>query len=209
MPIRIAIVEDDRFIREGTARLIAGQPELECVGVFENAESFMQDIKIVHPQIVLMDIELPGHSGITCIHKVKPLYPHIQFMMFTVFDNPEKIFDALSAGATGYILKNTAPEKLVEAILELHKGGSPMNAHIARLVVNSFGEKYKGKEAAEELTIRENEVLRLLSKGFLYKEIADQLFISTDTVRTYVRHIYEKLQVHTRTEAINRLRGLE
>lgn len=207
MPVRIAIVDDDKIIREGTASLIAGYPELECVGVFESAEIFMQEIKVIHPQIVLMDIELPGHSGIMCIRHIKPLYPAIQFMMFTVYDNPEKIFDALAAGATGYVLKDTPPEKLVEAIMDLHKGGSPMSAQIARLVVSSFTERDKNKEAVSMLTIREKEVLHLLSQSYQYKEIASKLYISHDTVRTYVRSIYDKLHVHTRGEAVNKLRG--
>lgn len=209
MPIRVAIVDDDKIIREGTARLIACYTELECVGAFETAEIFMQEIKIIHPQIVLMDIELPGHSGIMCIRHVKPLFPAIQFMMFTVYDNPERIFDALAAGATGYVLKNTPPEKLVEAIIDLHKGGSPMSALIARLVVSSFTDRDKNRDAVSMLTIREKEVLHLLSQSYQYKEIAARLYISNDTVRTYIRSIYDKLQVHTRSEAVNKLRGSE
>jgi DNA-binding NarL/FixJ family response regulator len=206
MSIRVAIVDDDRFVREGIAMLIAGQEDLECVGVFENAETFMQELKIIKPQVVLMDIELPGHSGITCIRHVKITNPDVQFMMFTVYDNPEKIFDALSAGATGYILKNTTTEKLVEAIKELYKGGSPMSAQIARLVINSFAQSDKDKEALNMLTIREKEVIHQLSLGLQYKEIAAKLFISRDTVRTYIRNIYEKLHVHTRTDAINKIK---
>lgn len=206
MPVRVAIVDDDKVIREGTASLITGYSELECVGAFETAEVFMQEIKIIRPHVVLMDIGLPGHSGIMCIRHIKPLYPQMQFMIFTVYDNPEKIFDALEAGATGYVLKNIPPEKLAEAILELSKGGSPMSAQIARMVVDSFSMKDKNKAGMNVLTIREKEVLHLLSKSYLYKEIAARLFISNDTVRTYIRSIYEKLQVHTRSEAVNRLR---
>lgn len=206
MSIRVAIVDDDRLVREGIATLIAGQEDLECVGIFENAETFMQELKIIKPQVVLMDIELPGHSGITCIRHVKVTNPDVQFMMFTVYDNPEKIFDALSAGATGYILKNTTTEKLVEAIKELYKGGSPMSAQIARLVISSFAQSDKDKEALNMLTIREKEVIHQLSLGLQYKEIAAKLFISRDTVRTYIRNIYEKLHVHTRTDAINKIR---
>lgn len=207
MSIRISIVDDDRLVREGIATLIAGQEDLECVGIFENAETFMQELKIIKPQVVLMDIELPGHSGITCIRHVKIANPDVQFMMFTVYDNPEKIFDALSAGATGYILKNTTTEKLVEAIKELYNGGSPMSAQIARLVINSFGQNDKNIEAINMLTIREKEVVHQLSLGLQYKEIAAKLFISRDTVRTYIRNIYEKLHVHTRTDAINKIKG--
>lgn len=204
MSVRVAIVDDDRLVREGVALLIAGQEDLECVGIFENAETFMQELKIIKPHVVLMDIELPGHSGITCIRHVKVTNPGIQFMMFTVYDNPEKIFDALSAGATGYILKNTPTEKLVEAIMELYKGGSPMSAQIARLVINSFAQN--DQDTLSILTIREKEVIHQLSLGLQYKEIAARLFISRDTVRTYIRNIYEKLHVHTRTEAVNKLK---
>lgn len=206
MPVKVAIVDDDKIIREGTAGLIANQEELECVGAFETAEIFMQEIKIIRPQVVLMDIELPGNSGIMCIRHLKPLYPDIQFMIFTVYDNPEKIFDALTAGATGYVLKDVVPEKLVEFILAVNRGGSPMSAQIARLVVDSFAAKEKSKAAINVLTIREKEVLHLLSKSYQYKEIASKLFISNDTVRTYIRSIYEKLHVHSRGEAVNRLR---
>jgi len=207
MPIKVAVVEDDKIIREGIVMLIQSHDELECVGSYENAEIFMHEIKSILPQVVLMDIELPGHSGIATLLHLKPKYPDIQFMMFTVFDNPEKIFDSLAAGATGYILKNEPPAKLLEAIREIYKGNSPMSAPIARLVVNYFNHKNKETKTLETLTIREREVLQLLSKGFLYKEIADKMFISIETVRSYIRKIYEKLHVHTRTDAINTLRN--
>src|SRR4029077_11164861 len=156
------------------------------------------------PEVVLMDIELPGHSGIACIRHVKALHPKIQFLMFTVFENAEKIFDALSAGASGYLLKSTPSEKLVEAIHEVHGGGSPMSMPIARLVVASFNKKYIESTLAEKLTLREKEVVELLAQGFMYKEIADRMKISMDTVRSYIRNIYEKLQVQSRTDAIRK-----
>lgn len=206
MSIRIAIVEDDRLIREGMIALLSSQQEIECVGIYENAESFMNEIKRILPQVVLMDIELPGHSGIACVRHLKPQYPDIQFMIFTVFDNPERTFDALAAGATGYILKSDPPAKLLEAVQEILKGNSPMSAQIARLVVNSFSHPQGDQKSWNAFTIREKEVLALLSKGFPYKEIGEKMFISTDTVRTHIRKIYERLQVHNRTEAINKLR---
>ena len=177
------------------------------VGAYENSETFRKDIRSIRPDVVLMDIELPGHSGIVCIRQVKPDYPAIQFMMFTVFENPDKIFDALTAGATGYILKSEPPERLLSAIRELYDGSSPMSAPIARLVVNFFNRCEQEANALATLTLREREVLEELSKGLLYKEIADKMFISIETVRSFIRNIYEKLHVHSRTDAINMLRN--
>lgn len=206
MAIKVSIVEDDKVIREGISSLIQARDGLILVGAYENAESFNSEVRSIRPDVVLMDIELPGHSGIACIRKVKPDFPKIQFMMFTVFDNPDKIFDALTAGATGYILKSEPPEKLLSAIREIDSGSSPMSATIARLVVNYFNKKDQKSNSIAKLTMREREVLEGLSKGFLYKEIADKMNISIETVRSFIRNIYEKLHVHSRTEAINMLR---
>lgn len=206
MAIKVSIVEDDKVIREGVSSLIQAQDGLILVGAYENAELFRSEVRSIHPDVVLMDIELPGHSGIVCIRQVKPDFPKIQFMMFTVFDNPDKIFDALAAGATGYILKSEPPEKLLSAIREIDSGSSPMSATIARLVVNFFNKRGHDANSIAKLTLREREVLEELSKGFLYKEIADKMNISIETVRSFIRNIYEKLHVHSRTEAINILR---
>ena len=207
MSIKVSIVEDDKVIREGMETLIKTQPGLELTGAYENSEDFMRDLKNITPDVVLMDIELPGHSGITCIRHVKPDHQSIQFMMFTVFDNPDKIFDALAAGATGYILKSEPPAKLLDAIRDIHSGSSPMSAPIARLVVNYFSRKRDEDKSIATLTIREREVLEALSKGLLYKEIADKMNNSIETVRSFIRKTYEKLHVHSRTDAINKLRN--
>lgn len=207
MAIKVSIVEDDKVIREGISVLIQEQDGLIMVGAYETFESFRSEVRSTRPDVVLMDIELPGHSGISCIRQVKPELPEIQFMMFTVFDNPDKIFDALAAGATGYILKSEPPAKLLTAIREIYTGSSPMSAPIARLVVNYFNKRNHEAHSIAKLTTREREVLEELSKGFLYKEIADKMFISIETVRSFIRNIYEKLHVHSRTEAINKLRN--
>jgi len=206
MSIRVAIIEDDKTIREGIAKLISHQKEIDLIGSFEDAESFMKAVEKLRPDVALMDIELPGHSGISCVQYLKPKYPGIQFMMFTVFNNPNKTFDALLAGATGYILKSEPADKIIEAIKEIHKGNSPMSPQIARFVVNHFTRQNKSSAHIEALSLREREVLAYLSRGFVYKEIADKMAISIDTVRSFIRKIYEKLHVHNRTEAINKFR---
>jgi len=156
---------------------------------------------------VIMDINLPGMSGIECIRQVKKKVPRTQFMMFTVYENDEKVFEALKAGASGYLLKNTGLLQLIEALKELYNGGSPMSANIARKLVNIFQEEHADEEPTTGLSKRENEILQLLSKGLLYKEIADKLGISTGTVRQHIHKIYEKLHVQNRTEAINKAYG--
>jgi len=206
MSIRVAIVEDDKTIREGIAKLISHQKEINFIGSFEDAESFIKAIETLRPDVALMDIELPGHSGISCVQYLKPKYPGIQFMMFTVFNNPNKTFDALLAGATGYILKSEPADKIIEAIREIYEGNSPMSPQIARFVVNHFTSQNKSSAHIEALSLREREVLAYLSRGFVYKEIADKMAISIDTVRSFIRKIYEKLHVHNRTEAINKFR---
>jgi DNA-binding NarL/FixJ family response regulator len=151
-----------------------------------------------------MDINLPGINGIDCIRQVKGKAPTTQFMMFTVYENDEKVFEALKAGASGYLLKNTGLVQLIEALKELHNGGSPMSSNIARKLVTVFREEKKDITPVEKLSNRENEILQLLSKGLLYKEIADKLSISVNTVRQHIHKIYEKLHVQNRTEAINK-----
>lgn len=201
-PIRVMVVEDDDAIRNGLHLLIDGSDGYSCVASCRTAEEALEIFPGLLPDVVLMDINLPGMSGIECIICIKNSWPEVQVMMLTVFDNSEEIFKSLSAGATGYLLKKTPPAKLLEAIRELAAGGSPMSGEIARKVVQTFARPVFHSVSSVSLTPREEEILSYLSKGFLYKEIASELFISIETVRTYVRKIYQKLQVRTRTEAL-------
>ncbi|MEO7307131.1 MAG: response regulator transcription factor [Ferruginibacter sp.] len=203
MAIKVSIVEDLAEIREGLAELISSDRELSMIESFEDAESAVQKLPLLQADIVIMDINLPGMSGIECIKSIKDKCPATQFMMFTVYENDEKVLQALQAGATGYLLKRTAPQRILESIKELNQGGSPMSSNIARKVLNIFVQK-KSITKKEILSDRENEVLELLADGLLYKEIADRLFISHGTVRQHIHNIYEKLHVHNRTEAVNR-----
>ena len=207
MSISIAIVEDLDEVREGLHQFISLSPEFKVLDTYKTAEEALYEIPLCKPDIVIMDINLPGMNGIECIRQVKGKTPHTQFMMFTVYENDEKVFEALKAGASGYLLKNTGLVQLIEALKELHGGGSPMSANIARKLVTVFREQEKNITPVEALSKRENEILQLLSKGLLYKEIADQLSISTSTVRQHIHNIYEKLHVQNRTEAINKALG--
>jgi len=203
MAIRVSIVEDLSEVRQGLAELVTSDRELSLVGSFEDAESAVEHLPGLQADIVLMDINLPGMSGIDCIRNIKAKCPATQFMMFTVYENDEKVLQALQAGATGYLLKRTEPQRILESIKELNQGGSPMSSNIARKLLNIFlNEKVKTKK--EILSDRENEVLQLLADGLLYKEIAGRLFIGHGTVRQHIHNIYEKLHVHNRTEAVNR-----
>lgn len=201
--IKVVIVEDTEIIRETLQMLVSGTPGLECVSSFSNAEDALSEIPKLCPDIVIMDIGLPGIDGIECVRKLKEKCTGTQFLMCTVFEDDENIFEALKAGATGYIVKKTPPAKIVEAIHELHHGGSPMSGQIARRVIQVMLQPKKN-EALETLTDRETEILHLLAKGFRYKEIGDQLYISVATVRTHIHNIYEKLQVQSRTDALNK-----
>jgi len=200
--IKIMIVEDDQAVREGLRTLINGSDGFNCPVACASAEEALEQIQVHEPQVVLMDINLPGMNGIECVVCIKNTWPEIQVMMLTVFDNTDEIFKSLTAGATGYLLKKTPPARLLEAITELHNGGSPMSGEIARKVVQTFSRPVNHKIPDTILTPREEEILSYLSKGFLYKEIAAELFISIETVRTHIRKIYQKLQVRTRTEAL-------
>jgi DNA-binding NarL/FixJ family response regulator len=202
--IRIIIVEDDEAVRDGLGMLINGSPGFQCVAACRTAEEALNLIPDLSPHVALMDINLPGMNGIDCVVRIKSSWPEIQVMMLTVFDNTEEIFKSLTAGATGYLLKKTPPAKLLEAITELVNGGSPMSGEIARKVVQTFSNPSNSHFPESNLTAREEEILSYLSKGFLYKEIAAELFISIETVRTHIRKIYQKLQVRTRTEALLR-----
>lgn len=205
MRINVVIVEDDNDIRQSLAEMLAVYEDMNCVAGFPNAEEFIATFKYINADVVLMDIGLPGMDGITAVASMKPLKPAVQYLMCTSFEEPEKTFQSLCAGATGYLLKDTTPDELYKAIKIICSGGSPMSPQIARLVVNSFTQKQKTATEYETLTQREKEILDYLSKGFQYKEIAVKLYLSIETVRTYIRHIYEKLQVHTRTEALNKV----
>jgi DNA-binding NarL/FixJ family response regulator len=200
--IRIAIVEDEKTVREGLRILIDGTEGYQCVALYSNAEDALQEIFDVQPDVVLMDIHLPGISGIECVRQLKKQEPEFQIVILTIYEDDEQIFKSLAAGAHGYILKKTPPAKLLEAISEVHQGGSPMSGQIARRVVEFFPKKNKTNDKNENLSEREQEIISYLSKGYRYKEIADVLFISIETVRTHIRNIYEKLHVHSRTEAL-------
>lgn len=202
--IKVMIVEDDKAVREGLRSLINGSDGYNCIAACASAEDALDEISKQQPDVVLMDINLPGMNGIECVVGIKNLWPAIQVMMLTVFDNTDEIFKSLTAGATGYLLKKTPPAKLLEAITELVNGGSPMSGEIARKVVQTFARPVNYRFPEANLTAREEEILAYLSKGFLYKEIAATLFISIETVRTHIRKIYQKLQVRTRTEALLR-----
>ena len=207
MSITLAIVEDLDEVREGLKSFLSLNKEFSVLDTFKTAEEALFDVPKLKPDIVIMDISLPGMNGIECIRQVRDKCPATQFMMFTVYENDEKVFEALKAGASGYLLKNTGLVQLVESLKELHNGGSPMSANIARKLVTVFRDKEKATEPVETLSNRENEILQLLAKGLLYKEIADQLSISVATVRQHIHHIYEKLHVQNRTEAINKAFG--
>jgi DNA-binding NarL/FixJ family response regulator len=207
MSITLAIVEDLDEVREGLKQFISLSPEFEVLDTFKTAEEALYDLPKICPDIVIMDISLPGMNGIDCIKQVKHKTPHTQFMMFTVYENDEKVFEALKAGASGYLLKNTGLVNMIESLKELHLGGSPMSSNIARKLVTVFREQQKESAPVEVLSNRENEILQLLAKGLLYKEIADTLTISTGTVRQHIHKIYEKLHVQNRTEAINKAFG--
>lgn len=207
MSITLAIVEDLDEVRDGLKNFIGLSSDFKILDTFKTAEEALYDIPKLKPDIVIMDISLPGMNGIECIRQVKDKTPGTQFMMFTVYENDEKVFEALKAGASGYLLKNTGLLQLIEALKELHSGGSPMSSNIARKLVSVFREKEKSSEPVEALSNRENEILLLLSKGLLYKEIAEQLSIATGTVRQHIHKIYEKLHVQNRTEAINKAFG--
>ena len=202
MPITVSIVEDNEQLRSTLARVIGRAEGFRCVSHYGSAEAALEALPKDKPEVVLMDINLPGINGVECVRQLKELLPDTQSVMLTVYEDTDNIFNALAAGAAGYLLKRTTSAELIEAIREVHRGGSPMTTHIARKVTQSFHKTGPSPRAAENLSEREQEVLDCLSKGFLYKEIADKLGISYETVHTYIRRIYEKLQVRTRTEAV-------
>jgi DNA-binding NarL/FixJ family response regulator len=202
MSIIVSIVEDNEQLRGTLARVIARADGFQCISHYGTAETALEGLPKDKPQVVLMDINLPGMNGVECVRQLKQTMPSIQVIMLTVYEDTDNIFNALTAGAAGYLLKRTKSAELLEAIREVHRGGSPMTTHIARKVTQSFQRAGPSPQPTENLSEREQEVLDCLSQGFLYKEIAEKLGISYETVHTYIRRIYEKLQVRTRTEAV-------
>ena len=202
MPITVSIVEDNDKLRGTLARVLNRDDGFRCLSHYANAEDALKGLAQDRPNVVLMDINLPGMNGVECVRQLKPLIPETQIVMLTVYEDTENIFNALAAGATGYMLKRTPQAELLEAIREVVQGGSPMTTHIARKVVQSLQKALGAPNPTEGLSQREQEVLDCLAQGFFYKEIAERLGISYETVHTYIRRIYEKLQVRTRTEAV-------
>ena len=208
MPIKVAIVDDDDGIRASLAALIRRAPTLRLVGDFPDAETALKEIPQRTPDVVLMDINLPGVNGVECVRQLKGNLPAVQFLMLTVYEDSDSLFNSLKAGASGYLLKRTASARLLEAIRDVHDGGSPMTPQLARRVVQYFSRPPGEESPVARLTPGEKDFLDQLSKGYAYKEIADRLGISIDTVRSYVRTVYEKLHVNSRTVAVVKfLRG--
>jgi DNA-binding NarL/FixJ family response regulator len=207
MAISVSIVEDNSGTRESLVELLGRAPGLRCVGAHPSGEEALKKIEQEKPDVILMDINLPGMSGIECVARVKERLPKTQVLMLTTYREGDLIFDSLRAGASGYLLKNMAPSELWQAVQQVHDGGSPMSMHIARKVVSFFQQVREKNAEIATLTKREQEILALLAKGFLYKEIADQLGISLSTVRAHLHTVYEKLHVQSRTEAVVKYLG--
>jgi len=206
-PVAISIIEDLDEIREGMKDLVTGAEGLICLSTYADAETAMADLPRLRPDIVVMDINLPGKSGIDAIRYLAGQCPDTQFLMFTIYEDDKQVFEALKAGASGYLLKNTPPDKILEALRELYDGGAPMSARIARKVVASMQEPPVDSREDMRLTLKEKEVLDALARGYLYKEIAAQLQINVSAVRQRIHKIYQKLHVQNRTEALNRFYG--
>ena len=219
MPIRVAIVEDSPEVREGLVWLFHNSPGFDCAGAYDTGEEALQKLPKLKPDVVLMDIGLPGISGIDCIARLRKLCPNTQVSVLSVFEDEDRILRSLTAGATGYVLKKTPPAAILEAVQDLHAGGSPMSSQIARKLLKAFlaspgnrkpaaspAAKVSQEESLDQLCARERQILELLSKGYRYKEVADELSITIHTVRTFIRRMYEKLHVHSRTEALLKTR---
>src|ERR1051325_1959585 len=202
MRIKVSIVEDNRGTRESLSELLNRASNVRCVGTHANGEKALESIPKENPDVVLMDINLPGMTGIECVGHLKEQLPKTQVLMLTTYEESDLIFDSLRKGASGYLLKNMPPAELVQAVEQVHAGGAPMSMQIARKVVNHFQQIKRPSSEMEKLTKREQEILALLAKGYLYKEIADQLGISLSTVRAHLHTVYEKLHVQSRTEAV-------
>lgn len=204
--IKVSIVEDIKEIREGLQILIDGSSGFSCKETFATAEEAVKCLPLRNVDVVLVDIHLPSMNGIDCVRILKHKCPETQFIMSTIYQDDDNIFESLKAGASGYLLKKIEPVKILDAIREVYEGGSPMSAQIARKVISSFQLK-KGIDDADILTPKEKQILKELSKGLRYKEIAHDLNVSIETVRSHARNIYEKLHVQSRTEALNKIYG--
>ena len=202
MKCSVSIVEDDAITRDSLRNLVQQSPGLRCVGAYGSAEEALEQFPCHPSDVVLMDINLPNMSGIECVSRLKQKSPGVQVLMLTVYEKPDAVFQALRAGASGYLVKRTASKNLLSAIQEVLTGGSPMTSHIARKVVQYFHQLGPSEDVTTNLSPREREILEMLANGDLYKEIAEKLSISITTVRSHIQHIYEKLHVHTRTEAV-------
>ena len=203
----LVIVEDDRAARENRAALISTDDRLRLLGAFGSAEIALREIPALQPKLVVMDINLPRMNGIECVGRLKLLVPSLQVLMLTVYEDDDSVFRALKAGANGYLVKRDAAEKLLHALQEIQQGGAPMSAHIARQVVQFFHRSETPAAESESLSPRESEILNLLVQGLILKEVADRLGIGFETVRTHVTHIYLKLHVRSRTEAVVKYLG--
>lgn len=202
MAIKVSLVEDSDQLRGTLARVVNRADGFECISQYGNAEDALEGLPKDKPDVVLMDINLPGINGVECVRKLKQSLPSVLVVMLTAYEDTENIFNSLAAGASGYLLKRSSSAEILAAIQDVTKGGSPMTTHIARKVVLSFQKSSASNAATENLSQREQEVLDALAQGLIYKEIAEKLGISYETVHTYIRRIYEKLQVRTRTEAV-------
>jgi len=200
--IRVAIIEDDEWVRDNLAREIANSSGFECSGSYATAEAALAAIPLQPPEVAVMDINLPGIDGIECLRRLRASCPNLQFLMLTSYEESEKIFQSLRAGANGYLLKRADSAEVIDAIRQVHEGGAPMSSTIARQVVRHFNQLDIGASELPGLSPREREVLELLARGGAYKEIADQLALSIETIRMNVKHIYSKLHVHSRSEAV-------
>jgi DNA-binding NarL/FixJ family response regulator len=207
MAVRVSLIEDDASLREIFSDQVRSRAEFVVAGEYRDAESALAALPRESPDVVLVDINLPGLNGIECVRRLKAQLPDTQFVMLTVYEDADRIFSALAAGATGYLLKRMARSELLTAIAEASRGGSPMTSNIARKVVQSFQQPARSTAESVRLSPREQEILELLARGFLYKEIADQLILSIPTVNTHIRHIYEKLHVHSRGQAVAKYWG--
>jgi DNA-binding NarL/FixJ family response regulator len=207
MSIKVSIVEDNPGTRESLSKMLQCIPEIVFLQAYPNGEAALRGIATAVPDVMLMDIRLPGMSGIECVSRVKEKLPNVAVLMLTTYEESDLIFESLRAGAIGYLLKNMPAAELMNAVVQARTGGSPLSMRIARKIVNHFQQKESSAPALSELTQREQEILSLLSKGFLYKEIADQLHISLNTVRVHLQNVYEKLHVHSRTQAVMKFLG--
>lgn len=203
--MKVILFEDNHNLRIGLYQLINGSAGFECVGAFENCSNLLKNIKDTHPDIILMDIGMPGINGIEAVKMIREKYPDLKILMQTIFEEDEKIFDSILAGANGYILKNTTPSRILDALKEIHDGGAPMSPSIATKVLKMVSQPVTASKTNHfNLSDREKEILSCLVKGMSYKLIADACFISIDTVRHHIRNIYDKLQVHSKGEAVAR-----